>query len=245
VSPHLAFARPLPFALIHVSERSRNARIADDGALWTEFFAPVLGAFETLKEEHLPVATINDLQLESGIPPQTQVVILPHERELGDAQRAVLRKFEAAGGAVLALDADRGWHLKNDKPRLKQGLLERIAAAGSPPIRARGPAAMHAVFYRRPGSEKTVACLVNDFGWFRSEREPSAAESGPSAPPPCRNVVLEIPASQPAVRRALEAVTGEELVVRRDGPIQSIVVPEFAVVACVVIESSSQSGQEP
>ena len=37
-----------------------NARIADPRALWVEFFAPVLGAFETLKEAHWPVATIND-----------------------------------------------------------------------------------------------------------------------------------------------------------------------------------------
>ena len=64
VSPWLASTRPLRFALIHISERSRNARIADPRALWVEFFAPILGAFETLKEDHLPVATINDLQLD-------------------------------------------------------------------------------------------------------------------------------------------------------------------------------------
>lgn len=237
VSPHLAFTRPLPFALIHISERSRNARIADPRALWVEFFAPVLGAFETLKQAHWPVATINDLQLGQPISPQTRLVILPHSEEITDSQRSVLRDFESAGGTVVRLDADRGWHLKAEKPQRKQELLARITTQiESPPIQARGPAAMHAVFFQTPDSRKTVACLVNDFGWFRSEREPSAAATGPQPPAPCTGVEIEIAASQPPVRRALEAVTGRELAVRRENGKTIIPVAEFSVMACVIID---------
>ena len=218
VSPWLASTRPLRYVLIHVSEQSRNARISDPRALWLELFAPILGAFETLKEDHLPAATINDLQLGRAVPTETRVLILPHESELTAPQRSALHAFTSAGGVVVRLDADRGWHRKSEKPELKRRLRERLAAAAAPPIRARGPAAMHAVFFRKPASTNTVVCLVNDFGWFRSEREAADTPRSEQAPPPgpCTNVVLEIPSSQPTVRRAFEAVTGKELAVRRE-----------------------------
>ena len=238
VSPWLASARPERLALIHISERSRNARIADPRALWVEFFAPVLGAFEMFKEEHIPVATVNDLQLARAIgPPETRLVILPHEEEITDAQRAVLRELESAGGTVLKLGTDRGWHLKADKPRLKQSLRERLSSQRvSPAIRVRGPAAMHAVFYREPAAKRNVVCLVNEFGWFHCGREVSEAVASPAAPPPCKDVVLELD-GETKVRRAFEAVTGKELDVREKDGKSVVAVPEFPVMACVVIEA--------
>jgi len=237
VSPHLATARPLRFALIHISERSRNARIADPRALWVEFFAPVLGAFETLKEAHWPVATINDLQLEQRIPAETRVVILPHAQEITDAQRSVLRDFESAGGTVVRLDTDGDWHGKAEKSQRKQDLLAKLTARiDSPPVRARGPAAMHAVFFQTVDSQKTVVCLVNGFGWFRSEREPSGTAANQNPPPPCSGVVIEVADSHRTVRRALEAVTGQELTVRRENGKTSILVPDFSVMACIAVD---------
>jgi hypothetical protein len=238
VSPHLATTRPLRYALIHVSQRARDARIADPRALWVEFFAPILGAFEALKEDHVPVATINDLQLEHGTAPETRVVILPHESECSDEQRAVLRKFESAGGAVLRLDKNQGWHSKAEKQRLKRELLGKIAAgAKTPPIRARGPAAMHAVFFQsRASDKKTVVCLVNSFGWFRSEREASATEGKAAAPPPCCSVALEIADPGQTVTRVFEALTGKGLDVGRDQEKATVIVPSFPVMACVVVE---------
>jgi hypothetical protein len=237
VSPWLASARPLRLVLIHVSERSRNVRIADPRALWVEFFAPVLGVFETLKEEHLPVATINDLQLAQGIPPETRVVILPLAQEIADSQRVVLDAFEAAGGTVVKLGAAEAWHLNRDLPALRRKLLERLAAeCDPPPIRVRGPAGMHAVFYREPISERSVVCLVNQFGWFQCTQEVSEANAGLAAPPPCQDVVVELSAPKLKVRRALEAVTGELLTVRHEDGKAVVSVPEFAVTACVVIE---------
>lgn len=240
VSPQLASARPLRSVLIHVSERSRNARIADPRALWVEFFAPVLGVFEAIKEEHLPVATINDLQLERTLAPETRVLILPHDNEITDPQRAVVRAFEATGGTVLRLDGGQGWHLKSEEPKLKRAIVERILARPEPvPIRARGPVAMHAVFFRKPASPTTVVCLVNSFGWFRSERTVSEKEERPRSPPPCTNMVLEVSASQPPVRRALDVLSGKELPWRREGGKVVIAVPDFHVMSCVAIDQDS------
>ncbi len=237
VSPHLANTRPFRFALIHVSERSRNARIADPRALWVEFSAPVLGAFEALKENHWPVATINDLQLANAIPRETRVVILPHARELTDAQRSVLNEFESAGGTIVRLDSTGGWQLKTDKPKRKRELLAQLAAKIElPPIQARGPAAMHAVFFQEPASRKNVVCLVNNFGWYRSEREPPKTPNSQKAPAPCTDVVIEVSTSHTIVSGAMDAVTGKQLVVHRENGKAKILVPEFPIMACVVIE---------
>lgn len=236
VSPWLASARPDRYALIHASERSRNARIADPRALWVEFFAPILGCFETLKEEHIPVATIDDLQLSREISPETRLIVLPHAGEISDSQQAALSKFEEAGGTVLKLDPGQGWHLKSDKPELKQKLRERLAKeCAPPPIRVLGPAAMHAVFYREPVSNRSVVCLVNAFGWFHCTREGSQTGAEPTAPPPCKDVVIEIPPER-KVRRVFEANTGAELSLRRQGGKNVVSVPAFPVMACVVIE---------
>jgi hypothetical protein len=237
VSPHLASARPFRFALIHISEHSRNLRIADPRALWVELFAPILGAFETLKEEHLPVCTINDNQLEQGIPPETRLVILPRESDCTGAQRTVLRRFQSAGGVVLGLENDRGWHLEAEKPKRKQELAAKInAAVATPPMRARGPVAMHAVFFQNPPSRKTVVCFVNRFGWFRSQRDVSDADRQWTAPPPCRQVELEIADPQRSIVRAFEALTGKDLTVDYQNARATVRLPEFPVMACAVLE---------
>ncbi|NLY02526.1 MAG: hypothetical protein GXY83_41130 [Rhodopirellula sp.] len=238
VSPWLGGARPSRFTLIHISERSRNARIANPRALWVEFFAPILGVFESLKEDHLPLSTINDLQLEQGIPDRTALIVLPHAREVSQRQRTVLRSFEEAGGKVLRCDTDQPWHLRSEKTSLKQQLLAQVVAEiGRPPIQVRGPAAMHAVFFEDPAKQRTIVCLANDFGWFRSERETSESHAIPAVPPSCRNVVLEVGGSQRSIRRVLEAVTGKELTIRHDGGKAIVDVPDFRVMACIVLDS--------
>ena len=136
----------------------------------------------------------------------------------------------------MKLGAERGWHLKAEKPELQQKLRRRLAAeCAPPPIRVRGSAAMHAVYYREPVSKRKVVCLVNDFGWFHCRRDVAEAAGAP-APPACRDVVLELPAGAAKVSRAIEAVTGAELSLRREDAKTVASVPEFPVMACVVIE---------
>jgi hypothetical protein len=94
---------------------------------------------------------------------------------------------------------------------------------------------MHAVFYQEPVSKRKVVCLVNNFGWFHCTRDVPETPGGP-APPPCRDVVLELSAGPGQVRRALEAVTGAELSVPQENGKVVVSVPEFSITACVVIE---------
>ena len=136
----------------------------------------------------------------------------------------------------MKLGKNEAWHLKSELPALQKGLLARLADEGAvPPLRVRGPAAMHAVFYREPVSGRSVVCLVNDFGWFQCSQEASEAGARLDSPPPCRGVVVEVTSGGKA-ERAMESVTGQTLSLRREGEKAAIAVPEFAVMACVVIE---------
>lgn len=237
VSQQLAGTRPSRLALLHISERSRDARIADRGRLWTEFFAPCLGVFEAFKESHLPLATVNDLQLRRGLPAETRLLILPCPNELPADQRQAVQRFEDGGGLVIRLEPGLGWHLQSDKPQLQQALLEQAAAVGiDAPLRVHGPSAMHAVFHRGTASGKTVVCLMNGFGWYRSEREPHPERLPPAAPPACEGVTIEISDSRAPPRRAYEAVTETELTIRRNSGRIEIAVPKFPVMACVTLE---------
>lgn len=238
VSPVLANARPLRHVLIHVSARSRDARIVDPRTLWVELMAPVLGAFEAAKEAHVPVATIDDRLLERGVPSETRVLILPREDECSEAQKAAVAGFESAGGKVFRLENDAGWHLGAEKPRLKRELAGRLEAAGNGwPVRVRGPKEMHAVFFREPASGRTVVCLVNAFGWFHSTRETGAPVATGTVPPPCHEVFIETEKSAAGSARVWEALTGAELSSETAGGLTRIQVPDFPVMACVVIEN--------
>ncbi|MCH5377789.1 MAG: hypothetical protein JJ992_27850, partial [Planctomycetes bacterium] len=73
------------------------------------------------------------------------------------------------------------------------------------------------------------------FVWFRSERVPSATPSGLKAPPPCTGVVFEVSDPQASDLGAFEAVTGKELDVRRENGKAIIHVPDFPIMACVVL----------
>lgn len=241
VSPHLAHARPSQFALIHVSERARNARIDDPRALWTEFFAPILGIFEALKEAHIPVATINDLQLERNIPAETQILLLPHPTSLSDRQLAVVKTFQRQGGTAVRLGPVSGWHLRSDKSQLKRDLLEGLAARmAAAPLHVHGPPTMHAVYYRHTDSTKQVICLVNDFGWFRCEREPNPNQPWLLPPQSCRNVTVEIAATEQTNPTAREAVTHTQLEIVRTGDKWTLAIPDFAVMACVVVTTGTR-----
>lgn len=242
VSPVMAGARPVRDTLIHVSARSRDARIAGPRDLWVELFAPILGAFEALKEEHVPVGTIDDRRLEEGVPEGARVLILPVGGDCSERQKAAVRQFEGAGGRVIRLDLNAGWHLKAEKGRLQRDLIAMVETAGrGPVIRARGPAGMHTVFYREPKKGRTIVCLVNAFGWFHSSREDSADKSAWAAPAPCAGVSIELCAAPDSVGRVFEALSGKALTPRPAAARTTVDVPAFPVMACVVIDGAHEA----
>jgi len=238
VSPYLAYARPVPWAALHISERSRNKRLPDRVQMWREVFAPALGAFQVLKESHVPWVTISDLALSSPLDPRTRVLVLPWPEELTDDQKDAVEHFESGGGHVIRLDPTAGWETATNKPALMKQMASSIQKhAGRPPITIEGPAAMHAVCYQQPQQNRLTVCLTNTWGWFRSTREPNhQLNEGTSPPPPCAGVTVTVSGEFGCPRRFIEAVRGSEIPVEKTAAGWRVSVPEFQISACVVAE---------
>ncbi len=239
VSPYLAYARPIPWAGLHISERSRNARLADRKLMWREVFAPALGAYQVLKEAHAPWVTISDLTLSGALDPRTRLLVLPWPDELTEQQKQVVQEFERRGGHIVRLDPRAGWHTKTRKPGLMRQVASEIQRrAGEPPVKINGPQAMHAVCFEQHDEKRIVVALANTWGWFRSTREPNPAlNEGTSQPSPCTNVTITFAArtlGQPT--RVLEAVSGRELPFEKTSDGWRVSVPRFQINACVVAE---------
>ena len=237
ISPHLAGARPIAWAALHVSESSRNRRVADLELMWREVFSPALGAYQVLKETHLPWVTASDLALSRPLDPNTRLLVLPWPDELTGPQREVVAQFEANGGCVVRLDPRAGWHTKQDKPALMRALASTIRQrAGKPPILIDGPPAMHAVAFERPDEHRTVIMLTNTWGWARSTREPDPILIEGIAPPPCADVTVTFLDAPGRPKRVLEAISGRPLPVESRANAWQVYLPEFQINACLVAE---------
>jgi hypothetical protein len=234
LSPYLAYARPIPWAALHISERSRNARLADRKLMWREVFWPALGAYQVLKEAHVPWVTVSDLALSEAIDARTRVLVLPWPDELTEKQKQVVQKFEKGGGDVVRLDQRAGWHNNSRQPELlKQMALAIQRFAGQLPIKINGPQAMHAVCFDQHDKKRIVVALANTWGWFKNTRR-LIIEGTP--PPMCRNVTISFTRNLGKPRRVLEAVTGRELPIEKTNGGWLVQVPEFQINACVVAE---------
>ena len=246
VSPHLAYARAIPWATIHISDRARNRRLKDMAALWEDVFSPVLGAFQAIKEEHLPCATITDKRLAEGrISAETKVLILPWPDELTPEQREAIERGKQDGLTVISLDYRAGWHRASEKPALMKALIQSVyERAGRPPVKITGPSAMHAVSYRYPKTGVLTVCLMNSWGWYRSERPARGKKPADSPhhisratePPACTGVTIEIDHSYLTPTKAFEVIDSTPLRVEKSAASTVIHVPSFQVNNCVVIQ---------
>jgi hypothetical protein len=238
VSPYLACARPIPWAGLHISERSRNARLADRVLMWREVFSPALGTCQVLKEAHVPWVTISDLTLSQALDPRTRLLVLPWPGELTEEQKQVVQEFEMRGGHVVRLEPRAGWHLKTRKSGLMKQMTSEIQrSAGEPPIKINGPQAMHAVCFDQHDKKRIVVALANTWGWFRSTREPNARLNEGTLPPsPCTNVTITFVRTLGQPTRVLEAVTGRELPFDKTSDGWRVQVPRFQINACVVAQ---------
>jgi len=246
VSPQLAYARPVPWVTIHISDRARNARIKDVAALWKDVFSPVLGAFQVLKEEHLPCTTITDKGLAEGrIAVETKVIILPWPDELTPQQKETIERCRERGVTVIALDHRAGWWRASRKLGLTLGLTQSIyERAGRPPIRIAAPPTMHAIPYKHLKTGALTVCLMNSWGWYRSERptrgkRPSDSPhhiSRATEPPACTGVTIEIDHWYLTPTKVFEVIDSADLVIERSAIRTVIHVPNFQINNCVVIQ---------
>lgn len=238
VSPYLAGARPIPWAVLHISERSRNSRVADRRLMWQEVFSPALGAFRVLKEAHVPWVIASDLDLTRPLDPRTRLLVLPWPDELTEKQNELVRRYEADGGCVIRLDPAAGW----ETTKVGGSLLHKMSrelenAVETSPVRIHGPSQMHAVTYASERRDRQTVCMANSWGWFRSTRDPEAkSNQGTKPPQACTGVTVTFGDSSMQPKRVFEAVSDSKLAMEKTEAGWRVTVPTFQVNACVVAE---------
>lgn len=101
----LTHKQPEPWGAMLLSDNTRVFYGRSSGQVEERYLASVFGTFRTVVEEHLPVTTICDWNLNDVDLAKYKVLILPNAASLSDAQCAALRKFvENGGGLVASLD---------------------------------------------------------------------------------------------------------------------------------------------
>ena len=100
--PWLSHKRPEPWAALLMSDNTRNFYGQAPGLVEERYLAAVLGVFRAAVEEHLPLAVINDWNLNDQDLAPYRVLILPNAACLDEAQAAAVDRFVRRGGGLLA-----------------------------------------------------------------------------------------------------------------------------------------------
>ena len=254
-SPHLVDTEPLRWAAVHFAERARNHRDNNHRAAWEQVLWPMVGAFQVLSEEGLPVGVVNDHQLEQGELAGYRLLMIPDREHLTPSQTRVVADFAAAGGTVV--DNDRSWVWGDPGGRaaalaaLRAVLLRHAATA---PLRiSGGPPGRYGVGYRKGGA--LVVAVTNDFSWVQITGRPEEDDEtdvdsvvNPRPPPASRVKVAwrrghglpekwdEIPF--PRIR-AIEAISRRTLDIGLDRGGNRVELPRFQEMALLVVSRST------
>jgi hypothetical protein len=245
-SPHLAGTEPVRWAAVHFSERIRNERGADYSAAWREVLWPLVGTFQVLAEDGLPVGVVNDHQLEEDELEGYRLLVLPNEDELTEGEQRVVTRFQRRGGAVIANEAAWQWSDRDGNAAAAAAFREAIAphVAGAPLQVAGvgGRTRRYAVAYR--DHDRLVVAVTNDFSWVQIAWTEGAENA---AAPPADGVRVmwrkghglpERPPPWPPFRRlqAIEAINNEKTleIVEIDGGYR-VDLPRFPCMALVVV----------
>jgi hypothetical protein len=183
-SPHLAGARPVRWAALHFAERARNARGNCYRAAWEQVLWPLVGAFQALCEDGLPVGIVNDSQLERGELADYRLLVLPDPSGLTTAQQRAAAEFAAGGGSVIENDPAWAWSDPAGQDAAFAAFRAEIRPhARSAPIRVTGgPAGSYAVAYR--SADRLVVAVTNDFDWVQiTNRRNVPSQTNPPATP--------------------------------------------------------------
>jgi hypothetical protein len=98
-APYLTRTEALPWAALLVSEQTRQFYAYQD--ILDRFLPPVVGAFRTATEEHLPLTLINDWDIDVRALARFATVVLPAAAAVSDAQVGALRHYVAQGGGLV------------------------------------------------------------------------------------------------------------------------------------------------
>jgi hypothetical protein len=252
VSPHLARTKPLRWAAAHFGERSRNERGVDYLAMWQQVLWPLLGPYEVLSEDGLPIGVVNDDQLKQGELDGYRLLILPNPNELTFGQDQTVGAFRARGGAVIENDPAWAW----SDPAGTDAAAAAFRAAlqphlGTTPVQVTGgPNGRYAVSYRKPG--RLLVAVTNDFSWVQFSALNKVPGKINPTPPPAQGVQVtwrrghglpQTPGHGPRSRpRAIEAVSDKTLTVREFNDGYRVDLPDFQFMALLVVTAPGSPG---
>jgi len=104
--PWLTDKSPEPWAALVMSDNTRNFYGRAAGLVEDRYMAAVFGTFRAMVETHLPVAVVNDWNLNAADLARYKVLILPNTASLDQAQVKAVDEFVRQGGGLVAsLDA--------------------------------------------------------------------------------------------------------------------------------------------
>ena len=247
-SPHLAAAQPLRWAAVHFAEQARNARGRNHRTAWEHVLWPMVGAFQVLSEDGLPVGVVNDHQLEQDELAGYRVLVLPDPHRLTTAQAAAVAAFRARDGVVIENDPSWVW----GDAAGREAAFAALRAAFQPhldtaPLRVTGgPRGRYAVAYRN--GPRLVVAVTNDFEWVQiTKRNKPAAEI--NDPPPRAGGVrvswrkghkLPEPSGSSPVPglRAVDVVNRKVLTVKSSSAGYRVDLPPFRTMALLVVSRS-------
>ena len=238
VSPYLRHTAPLPMACIHASATTRDRLLTSEdgvGVVARQLALPSIATFGTLTRLGVPVGILDDAHLTNGVPDSAQLLVLPHYGPLSPSHEQAVSAFRARGGRVLE---------EADLPDWSQGVAEgelqlaRIVSSLAP----RFPVRMHA-----PGGR----CHIGAFRLLGEPRAPlsrlvvtlsqpwrAVGSAAPGSQEPVEGIEVEVEHDllrNDANARAMEMISGDALEVERVGSRLRIMVPDFDLLACVVV----------
>jgi hypothetical protein len=240
VSPHLAGTRALRWAAIHFGERARNARGGDFHAAWREVLWPLVGAYQALTEDGVPVGIVNDQQLERGELDGYRLLVLPNSNELTANQQRAIEAFATSGGAVIENDPAWPWSDSSAGDvaagAFRNALKKHMSVA---PLRVTGgPPGRYATAYCN--NERLVVAVTNDFSWVQIEW--ANGQINAAAPPAAgvrvawrKDAGLLTGPDRVVQLRAVEAITGRSLNIEQSGATYRVNLPRFKFMALLVV----------
>ena len=100
--PWLTHKTPEPWAALVMSDNTRNFYGRSAGKVEERYMANVFGMFRMATEEHLPVAVINDWNLNPADLAKYSVLLMPNTASLDDRQAKAVAEFVSNGGGLVA-----------------------------------------------------------------------------------------------------------------------------------------------
>ena len=207
IASHIKYRRIPAWAGIYYSEEFLDNLEGDDAPrprennsyhhpdLWKHHLGGMYGAAEAITEHGGSWHVVNDSQLQSADLTGYRALVVPiNEDRLVEWQRQSLDTFESGGGKVLYVNSDAGWWSKDaDRDALVVNLWDELTqAVGDPGMQVQDlretPAhRVHTNIFTRPGSNRVLALLANDFRWTVSQYTIDGTEtpvSSANAPAP-------------------------------------------------------------